>query len=107
MSDPKWYARLPKPVQKLVDQVAHAAIGAAIAGLVGGLSRLKLSPLWAAVAGASASVLGAVVYELVQNLGDESNNVADAILDSSVWSLGGAAVGLTIWGVGYAQRRKR
>lgn len=106
MSDPGWYKRLPRWAQKLVDQGAHLALGAAIAGLVGGLSRLKLSAGWAGLTGAAAGAVSAVVYELIQNVGDDSNNVLDAVLDVSVWTAGGVLVGLTIWAVGRAARRK-
>lgn len=106
MREPEWYARLPRWARKVVDQLAHAAIGAAIAGLVGGLSRLRLSWRWSALAGGCASALGAIVYELAQNLGDAENNVADAVLDAAVWSLAGAAVAVSIWGVGHVRRKR-
>lgn len=106
MGDPAWYSRLPRWARKTIDQLAHAAIGAAIAALVGGLSRLRISWRWAAVAGAASSALAAVIYELAQNLGDEDNNVADAVLDASVWTLAGLAVAAAFWGVGYVRRKR-
>lgn len=98
-SDPEWYERLPRWAQKTVDQIAHAAIGAGISGLVGGVASIWLDGGLAGLIGAAASAIGAVIYECVQNIGDAKNGVLDAVIDACVWTAAGIIIGAVIWGV--------
>lgn len=107
MSDPRWYSRMPRWARKVVDQTAHAAAGAAIAAAATGLARLGLRWRWAVVVGVVTAGAAAVGYELVQNLGDAENDVADAVLDAAVWTVAGVAGALALWGVRDGFRRKR
>lgn len=99
MSDPKWYARLPKPVQKLVDQAFHALAGAAISGLVGGVSSIWLDGWLAGLIGALVGSAAGGIREAVQNLGDRENNTLGNWIDFAVWSAASVAIGLIVWGM--------
>lgn len=99
MREPRWYSALPRWARKVVDQVLHLAAGAAISGLVGGVASVWLEGVRAGLIGAAASATAAAIRELVQNVGDRENDVADSFLDWAVWSAGGLAVGALIWGL--------
>lgn len=107
MSDPRWYARLPRWKRQIVDQSAHLGIGAGAALLAGGLALIRLRARWAALIGGLVGTLSGVVREVVQNVGDSDNRVWDAVLDAGVWGIGGALGALGVWGIGRAIDRGR
>ena len=43
MKAPDCYEALPRPIQKVIDQILHVAMGGGSAGLVGGVASLWLA----------------------------------------------------------------
>ena len=78
-----------------LEQSGHGWIGFAagfpVATFVFWASR---SGFWAFIAAVSASALAAIARELWQNLGDDDNDIADAILDTFMTWAGGILTGL-------------
>lgn len=98
MSLRRWYDALPKWGQEIVDQVGHALAGAAISGLVGGVSNIWLDGWLAGGIGALVASAAGGIREAVQNVGDRANNTLGNWIDWGVWSLAGIAIGLIVWG---------
>lgn len=93
---PRWYERLPKPWQKVVDQIGHVLIGGGPAALVGGLCLLAL-PAWAS--GLVGAIVGSFTmgcYELAQNVGDKDNDYEDMAIDLSVGISAACVVGTLV-----------
>lgn len=47
------------------------------------------------------SVLAGVAREVIQNVGDDENNVADSAADAVAWASGAIAAGAIAWGVSW------
>ena len=88
---------LPKAAQEAVDQTLHLLAGAAIGGLFGGLALIWLPSLIAGWIAVMAGAASAAIRETVQNLGDETNDVLDAVVDATVWTVGGVVSAALIW----------
>lgn len=88
MSDPKWYNRLPKWGQEIIDQSAHLAIG-----LVAGCVAWMGHPI-AAAAFSAACVAAAREREQWP-----PRRWWDLLLDVAVVVLGGVVMGLVVWAV--------
>ena len=97
MKAPRWYQRLPRWGQKLVDQLGHGGIGGGTAAIFGGLALLGLSGEWAGAVGAASGSLAMGAYELAQNVGDTDNNYADMAIDLVVGVGSAVAIGAAYW----------
>lgn len=99
MSNPDWYRNLPRWAREAIDQLGHALIGGGPAALVGGLCTLAL-PGWASgLIGAIAGSFAMGAYELIQNVGDDTNDYLDMARDLGVGIATAIGVGLIIWAV--------
>ena len=97
--EPEWYDRAPRWVRDVIDQTLHAALGLAVGSAAGWLSRIWISAPWAALVAFGAACLGAIVYETVQNVGDDDNRIGDSVLDAAVIGIvGGGLAAAIIWG---------
>ena len=95
---------MPRPfLEKIKDpnywleQAAHGWIGYAAAFPAGALVYwFTRSGWWAFWAGIASAALVGAVREVAQNVGDDDNDVADAILDTAMTILGGVLISL-LW----------
>lgn len=96
MGDPKWYRRLPKWGQDLVDQLGHVGIGGVPAAVLGGCLLTILPAGWSGLIGAIAGALTMGLYETIQNVGDWDNDYEDMALDLSVGVSAAVLVGILV-----------
>lgn len=101
---------MPRPfLEKIKDptywleQAAHGWIGY-VGGFVSGAIAFAItkSGLYAFIAAVVTSALVGIVREIIQNVGDDDNDVADAVLDTLMTWLGGILTAfpwLVVWGV--------
>ena len=99
MTDPEWYEALPRWAREWIDQMGHALIGGLPSALFGGLATLGLPAWWAGCIGAVAGSAAMTIYELVQNVGDKSNDYVDMTIDLAVGIGTACLVGAIIWAV--------
>ena len=92
-----WYDGLSKWGQEVVDQTLHLLAGAFFGGLFGGLALIWLPSLIAGWIAVMAGAASAAIRETAQNLGDDANDVPDAVVDAAVWTAGGLLSAGLIW----------
>ena len=97
---PKFYEKLPKDWQEVVDQLGHVLIGGGPAALVGGTMLLAAPPLAAGIAGTAVGCVTMLVYEAIQNIGDLENDLRDLGLDLGVGCGAALIVGVLVWSFG-------
>lgn len=93
---PRWYERLPKDWQEVVDQLGHVGIGGGPAAVIGGTMLLACPPWASGLAGAAVGCVAMAVYEAIQNLGDKNNDLRDLRLDLGVGCSAAISVGVLV-----------
>lgn len=88
MSNPDWYKRLPRWVQKTIDQAVHVVMGL-VAGCVAWIGHPIAAGLFAALCVAAAR-------EAEQW---PPRRVWDLVLDVVMVAVGGVVMGLIVWSV--------
>lgn len=95
---------MPRPFSEKIrdevwwlEQAAHAWIGAGLALVSSGVSSLFAPEPWIAPIGIIAAGVGGATREVVQNWGDEENDVLDSIADTIFTTLGGVIQSVPYW----------